>query len=150
MNTITVLFTRRKWNPVSWLIRWAVPRSRFALSLSSHCLIDDGDVMYEANMLHGVRGADRETALKGLTIVKETRYQVPDRAAGIAWAKAQVGAPYDWPGAMGLGLTPYRDWKQGDKWFCYEYVAGALSAAGRPVFENLTHVGETALMAINP
>jgi hypothetical protein len=150
MNTITVLFTRRTWNPISWLIRWAVPRSRFALALSSHCIIDVGEVLYEAHMLHGVREVNRATALKGQTIVKETRYQVPDAAVGIAWAAAQVGAPYDWPGAIGLGLTPGRDWAQDDKWFCYEFAAGVLRAAGRPVFANLTHIGETALMAINP
>lgn len=149
-DRITVLFTRRRFNPVSWLIRWAVPRSRFALALSSHCIIDAGDKMYEANMLHGVRAVDRATALKGQMIVKETRYQVPNMAAGLAWAAEQVGSPYDWPGALGLGLTPGRDWGQDDKWFCYEFAAGVLRAAGRDVFAQLTHVGETALMAINP
>lgn len=150
MDQLTVLFTRRRFNPISWLIRWAVPRSRFSLALSSHCIIDAGDKMYEATMLHGVRAVDRATALKGQFIVKETRYQVPDASAGIAWAKDQVGTPYDWPGALGLGLTPGRDWGQDDKWFCYELVAGVLRASGRPIFVNLTHVGETALMAINP
>jgi hypothetical protein len=150
MNTITVLFTRRQWNPVSWLIRWAVPRSRFALGLSSHCIIVDGDRAFEATMLHAVREVRLTEAMQGQIVVKETRYQVPDAAAGIAWARAQVGKPYDFPGALGLGLTPGRDWLQDDKFFCYEYAAGALHAAGRPVFANLTHVGETALMAINP
>jgi hypothetical protein len=150
MNTITVLFTRRKWNPVSWLIRWAVPRSRFSLALSSHCIIDAGEMLYEATMLHGVRVVDRATALDGQTIVKETRYQVPDAPAGIVFAQSQVGTPYDWPGALGLGLTPGRDWRQDDKWFCFEFAGAVLRAAGRPVFANLTHVGETALMSINP
>lgn len=150
MNTITVLFTRRTWNPVSWLIRWAVPRSRFALALSSHCIIVDGGRAFEATMLHAVREVSLAEAMQGQIVVKETRYQVPDAAAGIAWARAQVGKPYDFPGAFGLGLTPGRDWKQDDKFFCYEYAAAMLHAAGRPVFANLTHVGETALMAINP
>lgn len=150
MNTITVLFTRRRWNPVSWLIRWAVPRSRFALALSSHCIIVDGDRAFEATMLHAVREVSLAEAMQGQIVVKETRYQVPDAAAGIAWARAQVAKPYDFPGALGLGLTPGRDWKQDDKFFCYELAAGVLHAAGRPVFANLTHVGETALMAINP
>lgn len=55
MNKITIIFTTRKWNPVSWFIRWCLPRSRFANSLASHCLIVDGDYVIEANMLHGVR-----------------------------------------------------------------------------------------------
>lgn len=150
MKTIRVIFTRRRWNPVSWLIRWAVPRSRFALGLSSHCLIDSGVAVYEAHMLKGVRCVPLEVALKGAIIVKITEYQVPNPVAGYKWASEQVGTPYDWPGALGLGLTPGRDWKQDDKWFCYEYVAGVLQAAGRPLFANLTHVGETALMSVNP
>jgi len=150
MQTITLIFTRRKWNPISWLIRWAVPRSRFALALSSHCIIDAGDAVYEAHMLHGVRTTDRATATSGLMIVKEIRYQVPDADAGIAWLKKQVGLPYDWGAALGLGLSPYRDWTQNDKWYCYELAAGALRASGRPVFADIAHVGETALMAINP
>jgi uncharacterized protein YycO len=149
-DRITLLFTRRRFNPVSWLIRWAVPRSRFAFGLSSHCIVDAGDKMYEAHMLHGVRQVDRATALKGQTIVKATHYQVPDAAAGLEWAAGQIGKSYDWPGALGLGLTPGRDWGQDDKWFCYEFAAAVLRAAGRDVFENLTHIGETALMAINP
>lgn len=150
MNTITVLFTRRKWNLISWLIRWAVPRSRFALALSSHCIIVDDGTAYEATMLHGVRKVALCVALTGQTVVKETRYQVPDRAAGIAFANEQVGAAYDWGGALGMGLDPYRDWSDDINWYCYEYAAAVLQAAGRPIFSNLSHIGETALMAINP
>lgn len=176
MNTITVLFTRRKWNPVSWLIRWAMPRSRFAFALSSHALIVDGETCLEATMLHGVREVPRTLALKGQTIVKQTQYTVPDAKAGLAWGRAQVCVyepnlnpllpkrvrraavailrlrrnNYDFKGAFGLSLAPDRDWSEEDCWFCYELVAGVLRAAGRPLFANLSHVGETALMAINP
>lgn len=150
MDSITLLFTKRRFNPVSWVIRWAIPRSRFALAMSSHCLIDGGDAIYEASMLHGVRRADRATALAGLTTVATVTYSIPSRAAAIMWLNAQVGKPYDWAGAFGLGLAPYRDWASDNKWFCYELGAGALRAAGRSVFSNLGHVGETALMAIEP
>lgn len=150
MDTIRIIFTRRKWNPVSWMIRWAVPRSRFSMALSSHCLIDAGGAVYEANMLHGVRCVPLDVAMKGLTVAKIIEYQVPNAMAGYAFASGQVGTPYDWPGALGLGLTPGRDWKQDDKWFCYELAAATLQAAGRPLFANLTHIGETAMMAINP
>jgi hypothetical protein len=150
MNTITILFTRRRWNFVSWLIRWSMPRSRFALALSSHAIVVDGDTCYEATMLDGVRAVPRHVALKNQVLVKETRYTVPDPAAGIRWAYEQVGRPYDFRGAFGLALAPDRDWAEDDCWFCYELAAGVLQAAGRPVFANLSHVGETALMAINP
>jgi hypothetical protein len=152
LNTITVVFTRRRWNPVSWLIRWVMPRSRFALALSSHAIVVGPDRCYEATMLHGVRSVDHAAALRGQTTVRTIHYQVPDAAAGIAWVEAQCDGKkrYDWRGAFGLGLAPGRDWAEDDRWFCYELAAAVLRAAGRPVFANLSHVGEIALMAINP
>jgi hypothetical protein len=150
MDTLTVVFTSRRWNPVSWLIRWAVPRSRFALSLSSHAIILDGETAYEANMLHGCRKTDKATALKGLTVQRQVDYPVPDKAAALDWLGTQCvpGKPYDWGGALGLGLSPYRDWAQDDRWYCYELAAGALRAGGLDVFPCLSHIGETALLAI--
>jgi hypothetical protein len=150
MGTITVLFTHRRWNPVSWLIRWVMPRSRFALALSSHAIVVGPDKCYEATMLHGVRAVDFASALKGQTVVRTIRYSVPDAVAGIAWAEDQCGTRYDWRGALGLGLAPGRDWAEDDCWFCFEFAAAVLRAAGRPLFANLSHVGEIALMAINP
>lgn len=150
MSTITVLFTRRKWNVVSWLIRWAMPRSRFAFALSSHAIIVCGDDCYEATMLHGVRKVGRKVALHNQIVVREANYAVPNATAGIAWANEQIGAPYDFRGAFGLALAPGRKWAEDDSWFCYEFAAAVLRASGRDVFANLSHVGETALMAINP
>lgn len=175
MNTVTVRFTRRRRNVISWLIRWTVPRSRFALALSSHCLVNAEGGWFEATMLYGVRPID-PAALSDQLTVKETRYWVPNAEAGHAFLLAQVcryvpkpprwipkwaqrfyaGVAkawknnYDWGGALGLGLAPGRDWSCPDCWYCYELAAGTLSAAGRPVFSALSHVGETALMAINP
>jgi uncharacterized protein YycO len=150
MNTITLVFATRRWNPISWLIRWAVPRSRFAMSRSSHCMIECDTVIYEASMLHGVRCALRDDALAGMVVVGRVKYSVPDADAGLNWLVSQCGKPYDWRGALGLGLTPYRDWAEDDTWYCYELAAGALRAAGRDEFVNLQHIGETALMAIKP
>lgn len=150
MTSITILFTRRKWSLVSWLIRWAIPRSRFALALSSHAIVLAGETCFEATMLHGVRAVPRTVALKNQIVVKETRYTVPDAAAGLAWAQSQVGKPYDFKGAFGLALAPGRDWYDDDCWFCYEFAAAVLRYSKRPVFANLSHVGETALMSINP
>lgn len=149
-QTVAVLFTRRHLNPISWLIRWAMPRSRFALALSSHAIVDAGDKCYEAHMLHGVREVDRAVALAGLTVVCEIHYKVPDAAAGLAWARTQVGKRYDWRGAFGLSLAPDRNWAEEGAWFCYEFAAGFLRACGRNLFSNLSHIGETALMAIEP
>ncbi len=101
-------------------------------------------------MLHGVRKISLEDALEHSIIIDKRQYSVPDADAGFAWAEAQIGKSYDWAGALGLGLTPGRDWKQDDKWFCYEFAAAVIHASGRQVFASLSNVGETALMAINP
>ena len=150
MNTITLVFATRRWNPISWLIRWAVPRSRFALSRSSHCMIERDSVIYEASMLHGVRCGHRDAILYGMVVVDRIHYSVPDAEAGLDWLAAQCGKRYDWRAALGLSLTPYRDWAEDDSWYCYELAAGALRAAGRDEFANLQHIGEIALMAIKP
>jgi hypothetical protein len=174
MDTVAILFTRRPRNPVSWLIRWAMPRSRFAFALSSHAILYAGAHCYEATMLHGVREVDWDVALAGQDLVRQRLYDVPDAAAGIAWARTQLctyeptpprwlpqwaratwavvqrlrHSNYDWRGAIGLGLAPDRDWSDEANWFCYEFAAGFLRACGRPVFTDLPHVGETALLAI--
>jgi hypothetical protein len=150
MQTITVLFTKRKWNPISWLIRWALPRSRFALAVSSHCLIVDGDYRIEANILYSVRRSKESVAMSGLTIVRQVDYNVPDAEAGLAWARDKAGEKYDFVGAFGLALRPDRDWLEPGSWFCYELAAGALRAAGKDVFAMQGHVTESMLLMIKP
>lgn len=173
---ITSLYTRRRFNPVSWLIRYIRPRSRFALALSSHGMVLAGDTVYEATMWHGVRRVPREVALRGQTIVKMSHHQVPDPAAGFAWLDSQLctyepklprwlpewlrrplaalllllNNNYDWHGAFGLAFEPDRSWSEPGRWYCYELIAGALRAAGRSVFAELNHIGETALFSIAP
>ena len=150
MNTITLHYTRRPWNPISWLIRWAMPRSRFALALSSHVIVQIGAWCYEATMLHGVRRVRPTEALRGQLVVRRVDYQVPDVSEAIRFADDQVGAGYDFAGAFGLSLAPDRDWADPSSWFCYEFAAAVLRAAGRAVGINLSHVGETALLSLNP
>lgn len=175
-GNVTFIFTRRRRNLISWLIRWTMPRSRFALAISSHCIVDPGQTLFEATMQHGVREIDHAAGLAGQVVMRRVTYEVPDLAAGITWAESQlcphrprrlkflprglrdlvaaldqlVHNNYDFQGALGLGLAPGRDWASEENWFCYEFAAGFLKACGRPVFENLSHVGETALFAINP
>jgi hypothetical protein len=147
-HTIRVVFTRRKRNIGSWLIRWALPRSRFSLALSSHALIVDGDYYIEAHMRYGVRRS--KDGLTGLDIVKAVNFWVPDAELGIAWARNQVGKKYDWPGAFGLALDPGRDWQDPDSWFCYELAAGVIVNSGRDAFASKGHITETTLFSIKP
>ena len=150
-RSATLVYTKRPWNLISWAIRWAMPRSRFALALSSHVIIDAPDGMcYEATMLHGVRKVERAAALAGAVVVREIQHEVPNPQAGMQWLQDQVNKGYDWSGAFGLSLAPDRDWAEPDRWYCYELAAGFLRAAGRDVFANLSHIGETALLSLNP
>lgn len=130
------------------MIRWALPRSRFSLALSSHALIKDGEYFIEANMLHGVRRS--KDALSGLTIVKIVDYLVSDAESGLTWARGQVGKKYDWPGAFGLALNPDRDWQEPDSWFCYELAAATIVNAGRDAFASKGHITEATLFSIKP
>lgn len=175
-QTVTLLYTRRRRNPVSWLIRWAMPRSRFSFALSSHVIVLARGRYYEATMLAGVREVDGAVALKGQTVVRRRDHFVPDLDSGITWARSQLctyqAKPparlpgwvqttwafvqmlrhnnYDWRGALGLSLAPGRNWAADADWFCYEFAGAFMRACGRQLFDELSHVGETALLSINP
>jgi hypothetical protein len=151
MEQITLIFTKREWNPGSYAIRWSIPKSRFQVAAASHCLIKDGDYYIEAAMGHGVRRTLPEVALKGLTVVKEITFYVPNAEAGLAFARSQIGKPYDYKGAIGLSLAPDRDWTEADMWFCFELAAATLKYAGREDFsDDAGHITGTLLMAIKP
>jgi len=150
MEPIRIIFTTRKWNPVSWLIRWAIPRTRFALAQASHCMIVDGDCVIEASMTHGVRRVLGKTALDGAVIVDVVDYSVPNAAAGIAWARSQVGKEYDWRGVFGIALAPDRNWQDETDWFCFELAAAALAHAGRDLFADYAHITGSMLISMKP
>jgi uncharacterized protein YycO len=149
-DSITVIFTKRKWNPVSWIIRWAMPRTRFHNAISSHCLIVDGDYVVEAAMLHGVRRVLKDEAMKGQHIVRTVDFKVPDAEAGLAWLRTQVGMSYDFRGAFGVALSPDREWAKEGWWFCYELAAATIAAAGRDIFRTYGHIAENALLSVKP
>lgn len=148
MNQLTLLFTKSPWSLTSWLIRWALPRSRFAFALSSHVLVFDGRYAYSVDLFTGVTRTPAREAMRGRVLVKEVHFEVPSLSAAIDFLELQVGKKYDLKGAMGIGLNPDRDWNEPNKWFCYELAAAALQAGGRDVFSRLTHVTETALLSL--
>lgn len=162
MQSMRALYSRRNGNLVSWLIRWGLPRSRFAIALVSHGMLVDGDYVIQATMWHGWRetlrtrrlgGVQRVLmvdALIGQTIIKDVTYSVPDAEAGLAWARSQVGKPYDFKGAFGMAIDPERDWQEPDCWFCFELIASALQYAHRIIFESTGHITGTVLMLIKP
>ena len=55
-------------------------------------------------------------------------------------AGTQIGKPYDFRGALGVGL--HRDWQDENRWFCSELVAWAFKEAGYPILrtEHLSRI----------
>lgn len=96
----------------------------------SHCgaWTPEGTVL-EATWPHGVQEVSLITFAKRASEWAFVDIQVPDEAAGLAWARSQMGKPYDIWGALGLGL--HREWQSDDSWWCSEYVEMAVAKAGR-------------------
>lgn len=148
MNHATILFVRKSWNPVSWIIRWALPVSRFKLARSSHSMILDGDHVIHATMLHGVVRQPINEVFRDQSLVARKEYEVPDLQAGLDWARKQIGKKYDFKGAFGLSLEPDRQWQEDDKWFCHELSASFIHNAGRHIFGECGHVTDSHLLMV--
>lgn len=137
MPTIRLLFCRTlSWKePVSLL---STPILRFvAWSPWSHeaVVMEDGASVVDATFSHGgVRLRPLADVLAVSSQYKFRDIEVPDPAAGYAFARSQIGKPYDWSGALGLGL--HRDWQTEDAWWCSELSEAVLAAAGRCRFVN--------------
>ncbi len=148
MNKAVILFAVRPWNPVSWLIRWALPVSRFKWARASHSMILDGDHVIHATMLQGVVRRTLAEVLESQAIVARREYAVPDLDAGLAWARSQIGTDYDFEGAFGVSLEPGREWQDDGKWFCHELSAAFIHACGRKIFGKFGHVTDTTLLMV--
>lgn len=150
MQTIKIHFTKRAWNPVSMGIRLAVPESITTPARASHCLIEDGEHFIEARMIKGVVRPGRAEALQGSVVVAVREYAVPDASAGLLWARSQIGRPYDYAGAFGLGVAPGRDWQEDDAWFCFELAAACLTRAGLDIFAHTGRISGNTLLQLQP
>lgn len=173
MEHLRVIFTRR-FHPVSLLIRWALPRTRLAWAASSHGIVVDGEHAIEAHMIYGVRRLPLIEALKGATVVRIVDYPVQNAEAGLTWFRSHlctytpvlprwlpqalhgvVGTAmlmlhnnYDYKGALGLGITPEREWQDPSRLFCFEGIAGAIKEAGMDIFADTGHITEATLLAV--
>jgi uncharacterized protein YycO len=60
--------------------------------------------------------------------------------AAVAWAKTQIGKPYDWSGITGFtlrrGVPTKRDWHDQKAWFCSEIVCCAYDVVGAPLLQD--------------
>ena len=151
MSEAIIIFTKSNTDPLSWLIRWALPMSRFKWARASHSMILDGDYVIHATMRHG--GVIRQPlaeALKNQQVVTTRVFQVDNLENGIDWAKKQIGKSYDFKGAFGIALTPDREWIEDDSWFCHELCAAFLHNSGKKLFREFGHVTDSALLLVNP
>jgi uncharacterized protein YycO len=120
------IFCRRH-NAGSFLLRTAL------WSSWSHCgIVTPHMTVIEAAAFHGVVERPYAQFIAGVSRYSVKTIALPDDARAIAFARAQVGKPYDWAGVIGLGLR--REWDEPDAWFCSELIEASAVAGRRPRF----------------
>lgn len=124
-QSVRIIFTRN-WLPGSLLIR-AATWSRW-----SHCALIVGDEVIESVMGYGVRRRALADLIAASSAHNCADLPVQDAAAVIEAAETQIGARYDWTGALGIALRLVR--QDRDAWFCSELLAWAAYASGSPWF----------------
>lgn len=125
MAKVRILFCRSRHiaTPILRAAMWS-PWSHVALIMD-----DEEDAVIDATFMHG--GVQRRSLAE--VLAKSTAHEFreiecPDAAAAYAFARAQLGKPYDTWGVLGIGL--HRDWQDDSAWFCSEFVEAALAAGG--------------------
>ena len=106
----------------------------------SHCALDTGTgTVIEARMLDGVVETpwrDFADRYAGQLVMVGHECQRPE--AGIAWARGQLGKPYDWLADLGFAFHR-KSWQDEGRWECAELVEAALIQAGRNRFREAPH-----------
>ncbi len=120
-------------------ILWARSHSLASLAIRaanwsawSHCALVTPTGVIESTWPAGVVLTVRERFEARASRLASSSVAVPDAAAVLAFARSQIGRPYDLAGAIGLGL--HREWDDPSRWWCSELIAAALAAGGRTVF----------------
>jgi hypothetical protein len=128
---VTVRLTSRwPYNPLSLAIGIAAGSRQF-----SHAITIIGDRAYEASMAHGCRGGSVEELMEGVAVYRDMSVWAPDIDAARAFAKAQVGKGYDWPGAVGIPFTYSEDWSDDSCWWCSDLSFAIVLAGGVRLFD---------------
>lgn len=104
----------------------------FLWSTWSHCAIVEGDNVIEADFSAGVRVRPLADFIADASATALVEIPAGSHEAVIAFARAQLGKPYDWRACIGFLVR--RDWHDARRWFCSELIAGAFAAAGTPLF----------------
>ena len=123
-----LLFTRER-TFTSWLIRFVT------WSTYSHVdLIIEGQV-YGAKSFKGVHFASLQDRLKESSSaeIMEIDFNFDEEKIN-QFVYDNLGKPYDWFGAISLGLK--REWQDDKKWFCSELIAVLLKEGGLKIFDD--------------
>jgi len=128
---VTVRLTSRwPYNPLSLAVGVLSGSRQF-----SHAIAIIGDRAYEASMTHGCRTCSMAEVMGGIAIYRDMPVWVPDLDASVAFAEAQAGKGYDWPGAIGIPLTYSEDWSDDSKWWCSDLAFAIVLAGGTKLFD---------------
>lgn len=108
-------------------------------SVWSHCgLLTPDDTVIDSTFKTGVREIGFEawkaqySYWRALEICK-----VPDPQRGIAWARTQIGKPYDWKWLLSFPFR--RNWEDEDAWGCSEFLEYILVESRRRRFRSFVH-----------
>lgn len=126
MTALPLIYARNH-TPVSLLIRaaqWWAPWSHVGV------LDEERGQVIEARMLHGVIATPAAEFLARYTATERVDVQCPNPAAGLQWARCQVGAGYDY-GAVARFVSKALGRDHALRHHCVELAEAALIAAGR-------------------
>lgn len=97
-------------------------------------LVTNEDTIIEAAAFHGVVERPLSELIAESSKFEFVDIPCPNDQAGIAWARTQLGKPYDYFGALGIGF--HREWNADTHWWCSELVEAAILEAGRQRFRS--------------
>ena len=124
---LRVIFTRSH-TPGSMVIR------TMTWSSWAHCgIVTPEGTVIEARAFATVGERRVEDLQSHASKWTERLIEVPDPDAGIAWARTQIGKPYDYRGIAAF-VGRNESWQDEDSWFCSELVEAAIAHAGRTRF----------------
>lgn len=128
---ITIRLTSRwPWNPISLAVGVLSGSRQF-----SHAITIIEGRAYEASMTHGCRAGTVEELMEGIVVYRDMSIWVDDPDAATAFAEAQVGKGYDWPGAIGIPFTYSEDWSDDSRWWCSDLAFAIALAGGTKLFD---------------
>ena len=129
--TLPVVFSRSR-TPGAALIRlvtWS--------SWSHNGVLTPEGTVIEARWPDGVVETPLDAFIARASRFELCEFDCPDPGAAVAWARSQIGKPYDTWGVIGLGIR--RRWQEDDAWWCSELVEAALARGGRLRFRRDLH-----------